>query len=227
MTAQRTLIIALGKILLIFAVAVAFLLGMVGTVYLSLRSPEVHVPEVTKQSRWNAETALDKAGLHMRVRATRFARGTQPDTVLNQSPQPGEIVKAGQTVAVVVSRAPGKDDDTTVPAVAEEMPAANANQNASAAAQNSNVAKNANDNRPKNRNVNKNSNNANANNANANRNANAANANRNNNMTNRNANANNANHNAVNVNRNTTNVNRRPLVIPATPSLPRTTTPPQ
>lgn len=199
MTAKRALFSALGKIGLIAVIAAAFVFAMVGTIYLSLRSPEVRVPEVVNKKRWDAEDALDAAGLHMRVRASRYVNKVEPDVVLNQSPQPGEAVKAGQTIAVVVSRAPGKDD---VVSAADEQAdgAANAPQNSNAQnqnARNQNNAERANRRGNSNANVGRNSNARNSNAANANRNAN------------RNAAARNADVSANN-NRNTANGNRRP-----------------
>ncbi|MEJ7616277.1 MAG: PASTA domain-containing protein [Pyrinomonadaceae bacterium] len=172
MTAKRTVVLALGKVGLILVVAAAFTLAMLGTIYLSLRSPEVQVPEVVNKKRWDAEDALNESGLNMRVRATRYVAKVQPDMVLSQSPAPGQAVKAGQTIAVVVSRARGKDDPIAVPdAPAEGDQAATAqNQNAAVKNQNSNERPA----RPRNANAkNTNAVTAGALNANVNRDANA------------------------------------------------------
>lgn len=217
MTAKQTLVSALGKIGLIFAVAAAFLLAMLGTIYLSLRSPEVRVPEVVNQKRWDAEDALNESGLNMRVRATRYVARMQPDIVLNQSPAPGEAVKAGQTIAVVVSRAPGKDDPVvTTSEVPESEPAAeNQNQNTATKNQNTNERPA----RPRST-ANANSKNSNAApgalNTNGNRNANRS------TITNRNGNSNVSGVNITNSNRapRNANANRRPAA-PVPPPTPR------
>src|ERR1051325_9221412 len=83
----------------------AFLFGVATTVYLSLRSPEVKVPDVVGKDRFEAEKILADADLNFRIRATRPSNQVKPDTVLFQLPRGGEVVKAGQTVAMDVSRA--------------------------------------------------------------------------------------------------------------------------
>jgi hypothetical protein len=202
----------------VIAIVVVFLFGVATTVYLSLRSPETKVPNVVGKDRFEAEKILEDANLNFRVRATRPSTEAQPDTVLFQLPRAGEVVKAGQTVAMDISRAAkaGESPETVTP---DE----DSNDN-----RNTNTA-NANENKPrKPRNTNANANgNANGNtNANANRPANAnkpANANR------PNANAAGENANVTprpNVNRNTNtrpntnlNENRRPVAPRPTPGV--------
>ncbi|HLE64392.1 MAG TPA: PASTA domain-containing protein, partial [Pyrinomonadaceae bacterium] len=93
------------RITIVVAIATAFLFGLATTVYLSLLSPEVTVPNVMGKDRFEAENTLDKAGLNFRVRATRPSNQVKADTVLFQLPRAGEVVKAGQTVAMDISRA--------------------------------------------------------------------------------------------------------------------------
>ena len=167
---------------IVIAIAVVFLFGVATTVYLSLRSPEVKVPDVVGKDRFEAEKILADADLKFRVRATRPSTQAKPDTVLFQLPRPGEVVKTGQTVAMDISRAAkeGETPETVIP----EEPAENRNTNASA---------NSNDNKPKrpprNRNLNDN--------ANANKNAN----------TNANTPVNTNANRAVNINRPNANAN--------------------
>ncbi|HZJ44480.1 MAG TPA: PASTA domain-containing protein [Pyrinomonadaceae bacterium] len=176
-------------------IAIAFLFGLATTVYLSLRSPEVKVPDVVGKNRFDAEKILADADLNFRVRAIRPSNQSKPDTVLFQLPRPGEVVKTGQTVAMDISRAAkeGETPETVQP----EEPSDNSNSNA-------NTETNLNENKPrKPRNKNANDNlNANANgNANVNRPANA----------NRTPNANRPNVNGTPDNTNTiprTNINR-------------------
>jgi hypothetical protein len=198
-------------------IAIAFLFGVVTTVYLSLRSPEVKVPDVVGKDRFEAEKILADADLNFRVRATRPSNQAKPDTVLFQLPRPGEVVKAGQTVAMDISRATkaGEAPETVKPAEDD-------NRNA-----NSSVNGNGNGNenkprRPRNRNENENANgNANSNTnkpANANRtpNANRANANatiNNANVTPRsNINQSDERNSNSRSNSNSVNENRRPAV---------------
>lgn len=157
---------------IVFAIAVVFLFGVATTVYLSLRSPEVTVPDVVGKDRFEAEKILAEADLKFRVRATRPSNQTKPDTVMFQLPRPGEVVKTGQTVAMDISRAT-KEGETSE-SVTPDEPTENRNSNTS----NSNNEnrprkprnKNANENANSNKNVNGNTNrplNANRPNANA------------------------------------------------------------
>lgn len=212
----RAALAALGKVGIVLAIAVAFLFGMVGTVYLSLRTAEVKVPDLSGKDRFTAESELEDVGLKIRVRGTRPSTDMKPDTILNQLPEAGLIVKEGIEVAVEVTRAPKEGE--SVPPSAEEIaaqseakPADNSNTQAAATNQNGNQNK-----PPKNKNTNKNTN-KNANNSNnANRNANA-------NKSNANRNTNNANRGTTNTtptpNRNSSNpnANRRAPVITTPP----------
>lgn len=211
---------AISKLMIVAAVVTAFSFGLAGTVYLSLRGPEVKVPEVVGKSRFDGEATLGGAKLNLRVRASRFKAGTDPGMIVDQSPRAGEIVKAGQTIAVVLSREPKEGENTSPDIDAEEKKTgdSSANKNTAGAASSKNENKNDNQNRNK---RNKNSNrNANQNADNVNRNVNERNANRNGN-----ANVNNRNITGVIINRNAipgrtnsnSNTNRR---------LPVTSTPP-
>lgn len=157
------------SIAIVIAIAVVFLFGVATTVYLSLRSPEVKVPDVVGKDRFEAERILADADLKFRVRATRPSNQAKPDTVLFQLPRPGEVVKAGQTVAMDISRATkeGESPENVTPDESSE----NRNINSSV---------NANDNKPKKPKPKNTNENANGNtNGNSNRaiNANSANAN--------------------------------------------------
>ncbi len=189
---------ALGKIGIIIAIGLAFLFGMTGTVYLTLRSPEVTVPNILGKDRQGAEDELSRAGLNMRVRATRYSADTKADTVLLQLPRPGEVVKIGQTVAVDISRAQAKEGESST-SVASDEPKKEAEE------------KSENANETKNENGNQNANNQNQNNRNRNKNKNANNSNNSNNRNanntnNRNSSNANANRPPAANNRNTANV---------------------
>jgi len=214
---------ALKRILIVVGIAIAFTFGLLGAIYLSLRSSETKVPDIVGKDRMSAENTISSAGLNFRVRATRPTSEAKPDTVLIQLPHAGEIVKVGQTVAVDISR-PTKDGETSTSANANE------NSNSDKKQENANTTNsnaNSNDNKKK-KAANKNANdnlNANANtNRQANRNRNTnGNANR---PTNGNLNANpagtpahsNLNSNAK-ANRGTgnSNTNRRPPATAPTP----------
>jgi len=166
------------------AIGIVFLFGVATTVYLSLRSPEVKVPDVVGKNRFDAEKILADADLKFRVRATRPSTEAQPDTVMFQLPRAGEVVKTGQTVAMDISRLAkaGESSESVTP----DEPAENRNTN-SAANTNENKPK-----RPKPKNTNEN--------ANANANGN----------TNKSINANRANVNRTNTNAGAPNVNATP-----------------
>ena len=190
---------ALKRILIVVGIAVAFTLGLLGAIYLSLRSSETKVPDIIGQDRMSAENTISSAGLNFRVRATRPTSEAKPDTVLIQLPHAGEIVKVGQTVAVDISRST-KEGESSTPANAN----ANANiekKSESDNSNNSNSTANSND-KPKRKPANTNAND------NLNGNSNRA--------TNRNRNA---NANRVNANVNTnTNTNEAPVRPPPVPT---------
>lgn len=186
MSLATRIISIIRSIAIVIAIGVVFLFGVATTVYLSLRSPEVKVPDVTGKDRFEAERILGEADLKFRVRSTRPSNEAKPDTVLFQLPRAGEVVKTGQTVAMDISR-PAKEGESPETVTPDE-PAENRNTNSNS---NENRPK-----RPKPKNTNENAN------ANGNTNSNS--------NTNRPANINRANVNSgVNVNATPrTNVNR-------------------
>lgn len=165
MSAIRQTLTILKRIFIVIGIAIAFTLGLIGAIYLSLRSSETRVPDIIGKDRTSAESAISDAGLNFRVRATRTTSDAKPDTVLIQLPHAGEIVKVGQTVAVDISR-PSANGEPSTPANAN---ADNSNKQENTSPSNTSSNSNTNtEKKPANRN---------ANNSNANKNANA-NANR-------------------------------------------------
>jgi beta-lactam-binding protein with PASTA domain len=164
----RNLLAALGKIGILGLILCAFAFGLAGTVYLSLRSPSVTVPDVTSKTFGEGETALEATGLSIRERAKRYKSDTQPGVILDQFPRSGSVVKQGQTVAVIVSRAAKEGEAPPADEIVEGEEKKAEKESAAAA--------NDNGNRPRRRvNANKN---ANANNQNAgNQNSGASNSN--------------------------------------------------
>lgn len=151
----------LKRIVIVIGIAVAFTLGLLGAIYLSLRSSETRVPDIVGKDRTSAENAISDAGLNFRVRATRSTSEAKPDTVLIQLPHAGEVVKVGQTVAVDISRATSDGASSAPPNTNTEPTDKQDNSSASNTSSNSNANT---EKRPANRN---------ANNSNANKNANA------------------------------------------------------
>ena len=205
---------ALRRLGIVVLLAIAFLFGLATTVYLSLRSPEVTVPEVVGKDRYEAEKILAQADLNFRVRATRPSNQVKADTVLFQLPRAGDVVKAGQTVAMDISRTTQAGEASEADATDKKL------EEEKAANTNSSAAKNENENRPRRpRNTNKNTN--------ENENANSA-TGRNSNANSTRVNANNVNSigerpggSNANLNRNTNqritnqNENRRPVLKPS------------
>ena len=224
MSVIRQTLLVFKRIAIVIGIAIAFTLGLLGAIYLSLRSSETRVPDIIGKDRAAAENTISDAGLNFRVRATRASGEAKPDTVLIQLPPAGQIVKVGQTVAVDISR-PTKEGEASTETNANTN-SNNSNKPENRSSANTNENDNKQKRKPSNRNTNDNSNaNGNSNRV-TNRNQNA-NTNR---ATNRNLNANanstpvhtNANANGTprtNTNRANTNLNanRRPPVSAPTP----------
>jgi beta-lactam-binding protein with PASTA domain len=208
---------AIPRLIIVIAIAIVFVLGFGTTVFLSLRSPEVKVPDVMGKDRFEAERVLGAAGLNFRVRATRPSSQVNADTVLFQVPKGGDVVKVGQTVAMDISR-PVKEGDSSDIAAPEKSP-----EEKPATTQANTNESTANENKPKRpKNTNKNANeNANTNAGTANRNVNrAATTNKNSNTRNTNNGANtNSNRPVLNGNSNrAVNQNRNARPAAARPS---------
>jgi len=167
----RQILLIIKRVVIVIGIAVAFSLGLLGAIYLSLRSSETRVPDVVGKDRSAAETTIEEAGLNFRVRATRATAEAKPDIVLIQLPAAGVTVKVGQTVAVDISRASANGESTT-PDSANDNTSNNQNQNTnttSSSASPSPTPKK----KPSPRSNNNGNGNANANATNRNRNANA------------------------------------------------------
>jgi len=225
-SAIRQTLLIFKRIAIVIGIAIAFSAGLLGAIYLSLRSSETRVPDIVGKDRAAAENTISDAGLNFRVRATRATSEAKPDTVLIQLPPAGQIVKVGQTVAVDISR-PTKEGETSTTSTNTNTSSENSNKQENSSTSNSNendnkqkrkpANRNANDNlngnsnRVTNRNQNGNANRASNRNLNANANSTPVHTNLNGN---RNANANGTprtNTNRANTNLNT---NRRPATVP-------------
>ena len=93
---------ALGKLLIVASLAVAFLFGMTYVVYRSLQGSEITVPEIVGKNMSESEKELEALGLRIKKRAERYSEEA-PNTVLEQLPKPGDTVKSGQMILVVTS----------------------------------------------------------------------------------------------------------------------------
>ena len=101
---------AIGKLAALALLLGAFLFGMAGVVYMSLKGEEVLVTEITGKEFSNSEKELASLGLIIHRKAARFSPEA-PNTIIEQLPKPGETVKTGQRIMVVVSNGPGEGDE--------------------------------------------------------------------------------------------------------------------
>lgn len=108
---------AIGKLFIVIALAGAFLVGLFGVVYLSLRGEEIQVPEIVGKNREEAEKELAALGLKMKKRADRYSE-EKPNTILEQSPKAGTTAKTGQQILVVVSQV--NPEGSEAPAIVEK-----------------------------------------------------------------------------------------------------------
>ncbi len=102
---------ALGKLAAVVVLLGAFVAGMTGVVYMSLSGSELKVPELVGKDYVESEKELAALGLKIKRRADRVSP-EQINTVLEQLPKPGETVKTGQMILVVVSKAGMAGDET-------------------------------------------------------------------------------------------------------------------
>ena len=105
---------AIGRLVGLGLLAIAFMLGLAGVVYMSLQGNEVKVPEVMGKDLPQSERELADLGLKIKKRADRVS--DQPaGTIIEQLPKPGETVKTGQMILVVTSKGPGENGERSAP----------------------------------------------------------------------------------------------------------------
>jgi hypothetical protein len=95
---------AIAKLAGLAVLLLAFFGAMAGVVYMSLSGTEVKVPEIVGKDFVESEKELAALGLKIKRRADRPST-EKMNTVLEQLPKPGETVKTGQLILVVVSKA--------------------------------------------------------------------------------------------------------------------------
>jgi beta-lactam-binding protein with PASTA domain len=112
---------AIGKLLIVVALAGTFLVGMVGVVYMSLKGDVISVPEIVGKDFVESEKELAALGLKIKKRADRYSTEKQ-NTVLEQLPKAGETVKTGQMILVVTSKTSpeGEEAPVTIKKIGEE-----------------------------------------------------------------------------------------------------------
>jgi len=113
MTLREKLERVLRFAVLAFVLAAAAFLSAVTTIRVAIRGRVVSMPNVVGKPLTEAQTILNTGGLQLRV-ADRMYNSLPLNTVVRQSPAPGEQVKLSQTAHVVLSLGP---QTVTVPAV--------------------------------------------------------------------------------------------------------------
>lgn len=103
MSIIKTGVSAISKMLVVIALAGAFVVGAVSVIYLSLRGEEVKVPEVVGKDFNASEQELAALGLKIKKVASRYSE-EKPNTIIEQRPQAGETAKTGLLISVVVSQ---------------------------------------------------------------------------------------------------------------------------
>jgi PASTA domain len=95
---------AIGKFFIVLTLAAAFIVGMVGVVYMSLRGEEVKIPEIVGKNVDESEKELAALGLKLKRIANRYS-GEKPETILEQRPRAGDTAKTGLMISVIVAQA--------------------------------------------------------------------------------------------------------------------------
>ena len=94
---------AIGKFFIVLSLAAAFIVGMVGVVYMSLRGEEVKIPEIVGKDVEESEKELAALGLKLKRIANRYS-AEKPNTILEQRPRAGDTAKTGLMISVIVAQ---------------------------------------------------------------------------------------------------------------------------
>jgi eukaryotic-like serine/threonine-protein kinase len=100
---QNVLSETFKSLLTVALLAVVFLIGAGTITYLAVRGRTVAVPNVVGKSKEAAKEEFDEAGLRMGFKSPAYNDKAPADTVTDQSPAAGTIVKTGQIVRVSIS----------------------------------------------------------------------------------------------------------------------------
>lgn len=99
----KTGISAIGKFFIVLILATAFIFGMVGVVYMSLRGEEIKIPEIVGKDFDQSEKELAALGLKVKRIANRYSE-EKPNTILEQRPRAGDTAKTGLMISVIVAQ---------------------------------------------------------------------------------------------------------------------------
>lgn len=103
------------RLLRVALLALVFMISAFLVMYLSLRGRSVEVPEITGKSEAEATEILDDVGLRIKVTGHTPSSRFAVDTVSDQSPSPGTLVKTGQLVRVSISTGAPSPTPTPTP----------------------------------------------------------------------------------------------------------------
>lgn len=93
-----------GNILAMAVVVVVACVGVkIGLAVYTHHGESIPIPDVRHKSFDDARYLLEDAGLQIVVSDTGYVRNLPPDCILDQSPAPGERVKSGHIIYVVVN----------------------------------------------------------------------------------------------------------------------------
>lgn len=96
--------IFLFSLYFLLAIAVAGISGYFVVSFMVQQAPEVAVPDITDMALSDALDRLQEVGLDLEVRDFTYSDLVKENRVVIQRPQPGQVVKAGRAVGVVLSR---------------------------------------------------------------------------------------------------------------------------
>ncbi len=103
---RRGLALAGRAVLLLATTGLTFALAFWGTLWATVRSPDVAIPSVIDLDEQVAEAKLRSLGLAPRVASRRYDATRPEGKVLEQFPPPGNRTKPGREVRLVVSLGP-------------------------------------------------------------------------------------------------------------------------
>jgi serine/threonine-protein kinase len=93
----------LKRLLTIAALVAAFFLSAGIVIYFAYGGREVKVPELIGRTQAEAQSELESLGLRLRVTTSSPSDKVEADRISEQDPQPGMVVKTGQSVRVIIS----------------------------------------------------------------------------------------------------------------------------
>jgi serine/threonine-protein kinase len=93
---------------MVIALALAFSLSAIVTVYMIFRIGDTRVPQVVGKTEAEAEKMAEKAGLKVRVQK-RSDSSTPENVVIESRPAPNSSVKKDSSLTIVVSSGPGQN----------------------------------------------------------------------------------------------------------------------